>query len=63
MPVLRFDDGSSIETGGKLRRLELDDGLYVTGKGFLIPVNTEEEVERTLTRLKKIVDARSDREL
>lgn len=54
MPVLKFSDGTEIETGGELRRLELDDGLYVVGKGFLIPLNTEQEVEDKIAELKLI---------
>ena len=54
MPELRFNDGSVIETGGELRRLELEDGLYVTGEGFLIPVKTEEDVTRVIKELSRV---------
>ena len=46
--LMRFSDGVEIDTGGELRILELADGLYVTGKGVLIPVKDREEAEQTL---------------
>ena len=46
--MLQFDDGVSVDTTGELRILELADGLYVTGEGFLIPVANREEGEETI---------------
>lgn len=46
--LMRFSDGVEIDTGGEPRILELADGLYVTGKGVLIPVKDRDEAERTI---------------
>ena len=35
--MLHFNDGISIDTGGKLRILKLQDGYYVVGEGMLLP--------------------------
>ena len=53
MGLLQFSDGESIETSGELRRLELNDGLYVVGQGFLIPVGNEKEVKTVIASLNK----------
>ena len=45
---IRFDNGTEINTGGSLRILHLEEGLYVTGEGHLIPCGSEEEAEETL---------------
>ena len=46
MSILKFSDGVSIDTSGELRVIHLRDGYYVTGKGYLIPVeNYEKGVE------------------
>ena len=39
--TLKFKDGVEINTDGEFRKLELDDGWYVVGKGYLLPVTTE----------------------
>jgi len=41
--ALSFNDGIEIDTSGELRILRLKDGLYVIGKGMLIPVVDENE--------------------
>ena len=46
--MLNFSDGVSVDTSGKLRIIELVDGLYVTGEGFLIPVTNRQEGEETI---------------
>jgi len=46
--LMRFSDGVEIDTGGEPRILELDDGVYVTGKGVLIPVKDREEAAQTI---------------
>ena len=51
--MLQFDDGVSVDTSGKLRILELADGFYVTGEGFLIPVASREEAEETIRDMMK----------
>ena len=51
--MLKFDDGVSIDTSGKLRIIKLTDGFYVTGMGFLIPVASREEGEETIRDMTK----------
>lgn len=46
--MIRFTDGATIDTSGRLRRLELADGLYVVGEGWLIPCRDEAEVAAIL---------------
>lgn len=43
--ILRFSDGVNIDTSGELRTLELADGWYVVGNGYLIPVKDEKEAK------------------
>ena len=52
MGTLKFSDGVKINTSGKIRKLELKDGLYVVGRGFLIPCKDELEVEKLIKELK-----------
>lgn len=40
---LRFSDGEEFETSGEPRVISRADGLYVCGKGMLIPVNSLDE--------------------
>lgn len=53
MSILRFSDGINIDTSGPIRRLELYDGLYVVGKGHLIPCKDEEEVKKLIKKMTK----------
>jgi hypothetical protein len=46
--ILKFTDGVVIDTGGPLRKIHLEDGWYVTGAGFCIPVGTEQEADETI---------------
>jgi hypothetical protein len=48
---LQFSDGVVIDAGGPLRKLRLEDGWYVVGEGFLIPVVSEDEAERTIAEM------------
>lgn len=50
---VRFSDGVEVETDGELRILELHDGLYVVGNGFLIPVSSRQEAQETIREMKK----------
>jgi hypothetical protein len=52
MSILRFSDGVTIDTSGPLRVLELSDGFYVVGEGFLIPVSSEEEALEKIKEMK-----------
>ncbi len=51
--VIRFSDGISVDTSGELRVIRLHDGLYVTGRSFLIPVKDGEEAEATIREMSK----------
>jgi hypothetical protein len=51
MAKLRFSDGVEIETGGEFRIITLEDGIYVTGNGFLYPCNSYEEAEEVMKML------------
>ena len=51
--VINFSDGISVDTTGELRVIRLNDGLYVVGLGFLIPVKDGEEAEATIREMKK----------
>jgi hypothetical protein len=51
--MLRFSDGVNINTSGELRKLHLSDGMYITGKGMLIPVKDDQEAEKVLKDLRK----------
>ena len=48
---LEFNDGITIETSGPLRKLQLEDGWYVVGKGFCIPVASEIEADKTIVEM------------
>jgi hypothetical protein len=48
---LQFTDGITIDTGGSLRKLHLQDGWYVVGEGYLIAVASEDEAERTIIQM------------
>jgi hypothetical protein len=50
--TLHFSDGVSIDTSGPLRILLLEDGAYVVGQGNLIPVNSQEEAEERIAKMK-----------
>lgn len=52
MSRLRFDDGEEFDTSGELRIERRYDGLYVVGRGWLIPVEDVEEAREELARLK-----------
>lgn len=46
--TLRFSDGMSFDTSGELRVVRKHDGLYVVGKGMLIPVDSYEEAREII---------------
>jgi hypothetical protein len=50
--MLRFSDGVNIDTSGKLRIISLKDGLYVTGQGYLIPIDSNVEGEKIINKLR-----------
>lgn len=51
--LLIFSDGLEIFTGGQYRIIKETDGLYVTGRGRLIPVNSREEGEEIINKIKE----------
>jgi hypothetical protein len=53
MSKLRFKDGVTIDTSGELRTLQLNDGWYVIGKGYCIPVKDEQAAKQEIKRLTK----------
>ena len=48
---LEFSDGIIIDTAGPLRKLKLEDGWYVVGNGFCIPVASESEADKTIVEM------------
>lgn len=40
---MKFSDGMEFDTSGELRIVRKSDGLYLVGKGMLIPIDTVEE--------------------
>jgi len=53
MNMLKFSDGIDVDTSGELRTLQLHDGWYVTGEGFLSPTDNEKEALRQIDNIKK----------
>jgi len=51
MGLLRFSDGIEIDTSMPLCILKLEDGLYVCGDGFLMPVETVEKGKQIIRQL------------
>ena len=51
--LLRFSDGIEIFTGGHYRIIKETDGLYVTGRGRLIPVKSREEGKEIILQVKE----------
>ncbi len=54
---LKFSDGVIIDTAGPLRKLHLEDGWYVVGNGFCIPVASEREADETIVEMTEPVSA------
>ena len=50
--MLKFSDGVNIDTTGDIRTTMLPDGLYVVGKGMLIPVKDYKEARKVMEELK-----------
>jgi hypothetical protein len=51
--MLKFSDGMSFDTQGKLRVERRSDGYYVVGNGMLIPVNDLKEGEEIIKNMSK----------
>ena len=51
MSVLRFSDGMTINTDGKLRVIRKKDGYYVVGEGMCMPVESREEGNEIVEQL------------
>ena len=53
MSHLRFTDGMSFDTGGPLRLTVRSDGMYVVGRGMLVPVRDEREGRQLIENITK----------
>lgn len=51
MGNLKFNDGWQVNTSGDLRVVSGPDGLYVVGKGMLIPVDSQIEGEEMIRKM------------
>ena len=51
--IIRYKDGSEIDTAGPLRIVEFEEGLYITGFSTLIPILDAEEGEEIIKKLNK----------
>ena len=51
---LGFTDGMTFDTGGEMRIESRSDGLYVVGGGMLCPVNSREDGEKLIAKMKAI---------
>ena len=51
MSTLKFSDGMSFDTDGKLRPERRSDGWYVVGRGMLLPVADHAEAQDLIKRL------------
>lgn len=60
--TLHFSDGISLDTSGPLRILLLEDGLYVIGRGNLIPVGSHEEALAVIEGMTKRIDRKRESE-
>lgn len=52
MGTLRFNDGISFDTSGEYRIERRRDGLYVVGKGMMMPIDSREEGEEFIAQMK-----------
>ena len=48
---LKFSDGMTFNLEGNLRIVEKSDGLYVVGRGMLIPVNDRDEATKIIKEM------------
>jgi hypothetical protein len=48
--ALRFSDGVQFDTGGELRIERRFDGLYVVGRGMLMPIDSRAEGEEFIAQ-------------
>lgn len=46
--IIKFSDGRTINTGGKLRKIKLPDGYYVVGNGVMIPATSSKDASNIL---------------
>jgi hypothetical protein len=51
--MLRFSDGVEFDTDGEWRIETRYDGVYVVGKGTLIPISDYAEAEKLVKKLKE----------
>ena len=60
MSYLRFTDGMSFDTSGPLRLTLRSDGMYVVGRGMLVPVRDEREGRQLIENIKKTDGVRDE---
>lgn len=51
--MIRFNDGENFDTSGEFRTERRKDGLYVVGKGMLIPVDSQQEADEIINKDKE----------
>ena len=62
MSTLRFTDGMSFDTSGPLRLTMRSDGMYVVGRGMLVPVRDAQEGRQLIVNITKTegIERKSD---
>lgn len=50
--ILKFSDGETFDTSCELKKELREDGWYVIGNGWLIPVPNEHDAEKIINELK-----------
>ena len=53
MSILRFNDGMTLDTSGKLRVVRKRDGYYVLGEGMSLPVDSRQEGLEIINEMKE----------
>jgi len=60
LSTLNFSDGVSVNTDGEYRLLQLPDGLYLTGHGMLVPVDSADEGHQLICELNELRKNKED---
>jgi hypothetical protein len=58
--MIEFTDGVKFDTSGEYRIESRYDGLYLVGRGSLIPVRDVEEARELMARLNRRIAGRKD---
>jgi hypothetical protein len=51
--MIEFSDGMKFDTQSELHVEKRSDGYYVVGEGLLLPVNSREEADEEIKKLKE----------